>query len=83
MIVYGFRSRNKVLGQTQYGCKQCQRNAYHGVVRSRRFFTLFWIPIFPVGTTTIARCQLCGYQEKVDNKRAEEMFAHQQMAQRG
>lgn len=78
MIVYGYRTKNKVLGQLQYGCQKCQRNAFHGVVRSTRWVTLFWIPVIPFNKYTTTRCQLCGYQEKVDNKRADEMFTHSQ-----
>jgi hypothetical protein len=39
MIIYGFRSRNKLLGQVQYNCRSCGREAYHGIVRSTRHFT--------------------------------------------
>jgi len=78
MIIYGYRSRNKVMGQLPYVCPQCQRNGYHSVVRTSRYFTLFWIPIIPIGKSTTARCNLCGYQEKVDNKRADAMLAQPQ-----
>lgn len=78
MIIYGYRSRNKVMGQLPYVCPQCKRNGYHAVVRTSRYFTLFWIPIIPIGKSTTARCNLCGYQEKVDNKRADAMLAQPQ-----
>jgi hypothetical protein len=80
MIIYGYRRRNKVMGQVPYVCPQCQRNGYHAVVRTSRYFTLFWIPIIPMGSTTTARCNLCGFQEKVDNKRADALLAQPQPA---
>ncbi|HLZ25107.1 MAG TPA: hypothetical protein VKQ30_23540 [Ktedonobacterales bacterium] len=78
MIIYGYRRRNKVMGQVPYVCPQCQRNGYHSVVRTSRFFTLFWIPIIPLGSSTTARCNLCGFQEKVDNKRADAILTQAQ-----
>lgn len=80
MIIYGYRRRNKVMGQVPYVCAQCKRNGYHAVVRTSRFFTLFWIPIIPLGSSTTARCNLCGYQEKVDNKQADALLAQPQPA---
>ncbi len=77
MIIWGYRSRNKVMGQVPYTCKQCGKNAFHGVVRTTRYFTLFFIPLFPIGKKTTSRCQLCGYQEVVDNKQADALFANQ------
>ena len=74
MIVYGFRTRNNVLGQTQYVCQRCQQNAFHSVVRTKRLITLFWIPLIPISKSTTARCNMCGFQEKVDNKQADAMF---------
>jgi hypothetical protein len=77
MIIYGYRTRNSVLGQVQYGCQKCQQNSFHTVVRSKVFMTLFWIPLFPISKKTTARCNTCGFQEKVDNKKADAMFAQQ------
>jgi hypothetical protein len=74
MIVYGYRTRNKVMGQVQYTCQQCHQNSYHAVVRTRRWVTLFWIPVVPISKSTTARCNMCGYQEKVDNKQADAML---------
>jgi hypothetical protein len=36
--------------------------------------TVFWIPIFPITKATTARCNLCGFQEKLDNKKADELL---------
>jgi hypothetical protein len=75
MIIWGFRSRNKVLGQLQFTCTHCHNVAYHGIVRSKRYFTLFFIPIFPIGSTTTARCNMCGFQSKMDGQQADAMLA--------
>jgi hypothetical protein len=75
VIVYGFRSRNKPLGQVQYTCRSCGRSAYHGIVRSTRHFTLFWIPLIPVRNITTARCQLCGFQQQLEKQQVEALLA--------
>ncbi|HLG77484.1 MAG TPA: zinc-ribbon domain-containing protein, partial [Ktedonobacteraceae bacterium] len=72
MIIWGFRSLNKVLGQVQYVCQQCKQNSFHTVVRSRRWFTLFFIPIFPFTKSSISRCNICGIQTRMDNARADQ-----------
>lgn len=77
MIIWGFRSRNKVLGQVPYVCQQCRRNSFHTIVRSRRWFTLFFIPIFPFSKISTSRCNLCGVQMRIPNDRAEAFFAPQ------
>ena len=74
MIVYGYRTRNKVLGQTDYACAKCQQTAVHTVVRSRRWMTVFWVPIFPINKKSTVRCNLCGLQSKVENAQADAWF---------
>ena len=77
MIIWGLRSRNKILGQVPYMCQQCRRNGFHTIVRSRRWFTLFFIPIFPISKVSTSRCNLCGVQMSIPNNRAEAFFAPQ------
>jgi hypothetical protein len=75
MIVYGLRSRNKVLGQVAYECSQCHQIAYHSGVRTTKWFTLFWVPVIPFSKKTTARCGTCGFQQQLDNKDADRVFA--------
>lgn len=74
MIVTGYRTRNNVMGQLSYPCDKCQQQTYHTFVRTRRFFTAFWIPIMPISKVTTTRCNVCGYQTKFDNKKADELL---------
>jgi ribosomal protein L37E len=78
MILMGYRTRNKVMGQLQYVCPRCQQNSYHAIVRSRRWFTLYFIPLFPLSKTTTARCNLCGFMTAFDNAKADALFAQKQ-----
>lgn len=79
MIVYGFRNRGKILGQRMLNCPNCHRDAMTTASRNQRWFTLFWIPIFPIGAKkTVARCGLCGFQYQVDNQQAEALYTQNQ-----
>lgn len=79
-IIYGYRTRNNVMGQTQYVCQKCGQNSAHSVVRTRYQMTLFFVPLFTVSKKTTARCNICGFQEKMDNKQADAMFPAPQKA---
>ncbi len=74
MIIYGYRTRNNVMGQTQQVCQKCQQNSNHAIVRTKRIMTMFWIPLFTVSKKTTSRCGSCGFQAKMDNKQADAMF---------
>lgn len=83
MIIYGYRTSNQVMGQLPQLCQRCQRQGMQTVVRSRRMFTLFWIPLFPLSKKTVMRCSLCGNQMQIDNAQADSYFAQQAGAQQG
>jgi transcription elongation factor Elf1 len=75
MIIWGLRSRSKSLGQRTLNCPNCHRDAMTAAVQSRRWFTLFFIPLFPISAKkTIARCGLCGFQYEVSSDQAEALF---------
>lgn len=77
IIIYGYRTSNKVMGQLPQVCAKCQQRGMHTVVRSRRMFTLFWIPLFPITKKTVMRCSLCGNQMEIDSKQADGYFNQQ------
>lgn len=81
MIIMGYRSRNKVMGQVQYVCPQCRQNSFHTVVRSRRWFTLYFIPLFPISKNTSSRCNMCGLMTPFDNAEADVRFVQKQQVQ--
>ena len=74
-IIFGSRSTNRVLGQMMYTCSRCRRPGYHTIVRSQRWFTLYFIPMIPLGKSTIGRCNLCGFQQQISNEQADSWFA--------
>ncbi len=77
-IIFGSRSRNKVMGQMQYVCSACGKPSFHTIVRSRRWFTLYFLPVIPMKKSTTERCNLCGFQRLIDNNQADAMFSQKQ-----
>jgi len=74
LILYGVRQRSKPIGQLTYVCPKCQQNCAHVVAKTRYIFTLFFIPLFPVGSSYSAICTNCRVKEKVSKEQAKSMF---------
>jgi hypothetical protein len=74
IIVWGTRTRSKPLGQLTYVCPRCQQNCPHVVAKKQYIFTLFFIPLFPVGSSYLASCVNCRLQEKVAKEQAKKLF---------
>jgi len=69
MIIFGISTKEKAKAAGSADCPACgQHTSFAKIVRSRRF-TLFFIPIMPLGSTDTHRviCQNCGseYSENV------------------
>ncbi len=77
-LIFGSRSRNMALGQKMYTCSRCRRPSYHTIVRLRRWFTLYFIPIIPMSQSTVSVCNLCGYRELISNEQADSWFSPDQ-----
>jgi hypothetical protein len=45
-------------------CSKCARLTMQNAVESQRWFTLFFIPVIPLGTTYVLRCGVCGLATK-------------------
>ncbi len=73
MILFGFRGKRKRLGTVFTECPQCHRACSQVVARTQRWFTLFFIPIFPFSTTFLTVCSMCSGATKIDRARAEHL----------
>ncbi len=61
MLIWGFRTRAAILATITYICDRCGVSAAHRVVRRRRWFTLFFIAVFPISATKYTdTCINCG-----------------------
>jgi hypothetical protein len=61
MIIFGFRTRVAILATLTYICETCGVTAAHRVVARRRWFTLFFVPLFPINANQYTdTCIHCG-----------------------
>ena len=50
MIIWGTRGRERILSSGQFHCPKCDKRSPYQHKRVARYFTLFFIPIFPIQT---------------------------------
>lgn len=48
-LVWGSRGRNKEIGSGEFYCPDCATHRGDKMIAVTRLFTLYWIPIFPMG----------------------------------
>ena len=49
-IVFGSKSRAKKIGEGRFFCPKCRTEATYQHHRISRYFTLYFIPLFPIST---------------------------------
>lgn len=63
MIIWGSRARQKQIGTGTFYCPKCRRDSTYSHLRVSRYFTLYFIPLFPTQTLGEAvACQTCAGQ---------------------
>jgi uncharacterized Zn finger protein len=76
MIIWGFRTRAAIIATLTYICDTCGVSAAHRVIRRRRWFTLFFIPVAPISATTYTdTCINCGRVRQLTKEQAESVVA--------
>jgi hypothetical protein len=63
-FLFGMRTKAKSIGQVERSCSKCARSTMHNAVESQRWFTLFFIPVIPLGSNYVVRCGVCGLTTK-------------------
>jgi predicted RNA-binding Zn-ribbon protein involved in translation (DUF1610 family) len=71
MLIWGFRVTSALLATLVYVCDRCGQQAAHQLVKRVRKFTLFFVPLFPVGTRFLDTCVACGRTIEVARPDAE------------
>ncbi len=71
MLIIGFRVSEALLATLFYVCEVCGNSAAHQLSKRTRKLSLFFIPLFSVGTSYSDTCTLCGRTIGVDRERAE------------
>ena len=59
-FLIGMRTKTKPIKQVECACSKCARRTVFTALESKRYFTLFFIPVIPLGTNHLIRCNLCG-----------------------
>lgn len=62
ILIWGFRARAKAVSTGEFFCTRCGADRSYVLQRIRRWFTFFFIPLFPVGKTLgeQVKCSTCG-----------------------
>ena len=63
-FLIGIRTNAKATAQQERACTKCVRPTMHALVQTKKWFTLFFIPVIPVGGNFFARCGVCGLTTK-------------------
>jgi hypothetical protein len=63
-FLFGIRTKAKSIGQVERPCSKCARLTMQNAVKSQRWFTLFFIPVIPLGSNYVLRCGVCGLATK-------------------
>ncbi|MDP6446058.1 MAG: zinc ribbon domain-containing protein [Pirellulaceae bacterium] len=68
MIIFGTRSMNSTMGDGAFHCPRCNANRAYRLIGVRRWFTLYFIPVIPLGYDgRYIECSSCAgtYAEEV------------------
>lgn len=50
MIIFGTRGVNKTIERGVFDCPQCERDCDYNYIQVKRYFTLYFIPLIPLGS---------------------------------
>jgi hypothetical protein len=73
MLIYGWKQYVKVLSVLILVCGQCSMPAEHVVRRFTTKFTLFFVPLFPIGRRHTMFCAGCQAETKISRQQAEQL----------
>lgn len=71
MLIFGLGVSQVLLATLVYVCETCGNSAAHHLVKRVRKFSLFFIPLFSVGTRYVDTCTVCGRDIEVSREHAE------------
>jgi Tellurite resistance protein TerB/zinc-ribbon family len=62
IFIFGVRTRASKVSEGDFFCPKCGADRHYVLQRFRQWFTLFFLPIFPVGAAKgeQVKCQTCG-----------------------
>jgi zinc-ribbon family len=75
IILFGFRRKASRLATIFVMCAACRTPAAHALTRTRRYFTLFFVPVIPLGTKYFTTCTMCGHGTQITKEGADHYLA--------
>ena len=72
-VIFGIRRKAYRLATVFAVCAFCQTPAAQAVTRVRTFFTLFFLPVLPLGSKYRTTCTMCGRSAKVTKEAADQL----------
>jgi hypothetical protein len=74
-LIFGIKRLNRRLATMLAICGQCTTPAAQVIVRTSTWFSLFFIPVIPLGSKYRSTCTFCGVSVKLDKAQALQMVA--------
>jgi len=74
-ILFGTRGIVKTLAMATFICNRTNQPAAHRLSKVSRWFTLFFIPVFPFSRRYVLTCAACGQSSKLTREQADEIVA--------
>jgi hypothetical protein len=74
LIIFGIHSFAKTLAMRTLVCGRCHNPAAHRLVQRSGWFTLFFIPLVPLGRTRYTVCAYCGVARTVSKSDAQQIL---------
>ena len=71
LVIIGFGVKETLLSTLVVSCETCGNHAPHQLSKQSRRFSLFFIPLFSVGTRYLDSCTACGRVIEVSKEQAE------------
>jgi predicted RNA-binding Zn-ribbon protein involved in translation (DUF1610 family) len=71
VLIFGLSVSEVLLATLVFVCEACGNSAAHRLTKRVRKLSLFFIPLFPVGTTYLDSCSSCGRVVEVPRAQAE------------
>jgi hypothetical protein len=80
-IIFGWPKKTKHLGRiVPAHCLNCDNQTWHDLWKTRRWATIFFIPVFPLSSAEyLVTCNVCGFADEVgldEVDRCKEMCQH-------
>jgi hypothetical protein len=75
LIIFGLTSRDHLLATISVVCERCGHQGAHHLTKHVRKFSIFFIPLIPLGTRYQDTCTVCGRVRPITRDQAERASA--------